>query len=76
MRCASCHKVIDSKNAWKSSSGCFYCSEFCADSENSAPDSENSAPIDQHTQKQLIDRQYVDRLQRLLPLVQSLQASR
>jgi hypothetical protein len=37
--------------------------------------SEGSAAIDQISQKRLIDRRYVERLERLLPLMQTLQAS-
>jgi hypothetical protein len=32
MRCPSCHLTIDPRTAWNSNN-CFYCSEFCADSE-------------------------------------------
>lgn len=68
MRCALCHQPIDLGSAWKGTHDRFYCSEFCADSEG-------SAPIDQNSQKRLIDRHYVERLERLLPLMRSLQAS-
>jgi hypothetical protein len=49
MRCALCHQPIDLRSAWKGTHDRFYCSEFCADSEG-------SAPIDQNSQKRLIDR--------------------
>jgi hypothetical protein len=37
MRCPSCQLIIDPSTVWKNSSNRFYCSEFCADSEMSAP---------------------------------------
>jgi hypothetical protein len=67
MRCALCHQPIDLRSAWKGTRERFYCSEFCADSEG-------SVAIDQNSQKRLIDRRYVERLERLLPLMQTLQA--
>jgi hypothetical protein len=58
MHCALCHLIIDSRTAWRSSTNRFYCSEFCADSET-------SAPFEQGTQKDVHDRQYLERLRRL-----------
>ncbi len=69
MRCSSCHLIIDSKNAWKSSTNRFYCSEFCADSET-------SPLVEQGTQKEALDQQYLDRLRRLLPFFQELKSDR
>jgi hypothetical protein len=69
MRCALCHIIIDSGTAWRSSTNRFYCSEFCADSET-------SAPLQQCTQKDLHDRQYLERLRRLLPLFRDLKSNR
>lgn len=43
--------------------------EFCADSET-------SAPFKQFTQKDVHDRQYLERLRRLLPLVHDLKSNR
>jgi hypothetical protein len=53
--------VIDSKTAWKSASR-FYCSEFCADVEV-------QDALGSRVSKDEIDRQYIERLQRLLPYV-------
>ncbi|HUE09444.1 MAG TPA: hypothetical protein VMQ54_00830 [Steroidobacteraceae bacterium] len=39
----------------------FYCSEFCAESET-------TIPSHRHPPKELIDQQYLARLERLLPL--------
>jgi len=49
MRCPSCHLMIDPRTAWKSSNNRFYCSEFCADSEI-------SAPFERCVQKEIHDR--------------------
>jgi hypothetical protein len=67
MRCPSCLLIIDTRTAWKNSTNRFYCSEFCADSEI-------SAPFEQCMQKDVHDRQYLERLQRLLPLFQNLKS--
>jgi hypothetical protein len=48
MRCPSCDLIIDSNTAWKNSTNRFYCSEFCADSEI-------SAPIERCTGKEVLD---------------------
>ena len=61
MRCAFCKAPIDPRAAWKGTSDRFYCSEFCADSETIVPASQTIL-------KPQIDRQYVERLERLLPL--------
>lgn len=62
MKCLNCHSVIDPNTAWKSSASSFYCSEFCADIE--VQDASSS-----RVSKDEIDRQYIERLQRLLPYV-------
>jgi hypothetical protein len=67
MRCPSCHLIIDSRAAWKSSTNRFYCSEFCADSEV-------SAPVQRCAQKEVPDR--LERLRRLLPLFEELKSNR
>jgi hypothetical protein len=67
MRCPSCHLLIDPKFAWKSSTKRFYCSEFCADSEI-------SAPLEPCAQKEVHDR--LERLRRLLPLFEELKSNR
>jgi hypothetical protein len=33
MFCASCNGAIEPHHAWRGSTGTFYCSAFCADSE-------------------------------------------
>jgi endogenous inhibitor of DNA gyrase (YacG/DUF329 family) len=62
MKCPNCHSVIAPDAAWKSSANRFYCSEFCADIE--IQDASSSS-----VSKDEIDRQYIERLQRLLPYV-------
>jgi hypothetical protein len=69
MRCPSCRLMIDPRTAWKSSTNRFYCSEFCADSEI-------SAPVEQCVQKEVLDRQYLERLRRLLPFFRDLKSNR
>ena len=54
MRCPSCHLIIDPRTAWKNSTDRFYCSEFCADSEI-------SAPVQRRVQKEAHDREYLER---------------
>lgn len=66
MRCAFCHHEINRKTAWKGSAGRFYCGEFCSDSEA-------AVPAQQRVMKDRIDRQYMERLERLLPLRRSIQ---
>jgi hypothetical protein len=68
MRCALCHQKITRNTAWKGSADRFYCSEFCSDSDAIIP-SPRLVPKDQ------IDRQYMERLERLLPLRRSMQKS-
>jgi hypothetical protein len=67
MRCPSCQLIIDPRTAWRNSTNRFYCSEFCADSEVSAPRS---------VQKEVLDRQYLERLRRLLPFFRDLKSNR
>jgi hypothetical protein len=62
MKCPNCRSVIDPNTAWKGSANRFYCSEFCADTEAHHT---SSSPVS----KDEIDRQYIERLQRLLPYV-------
>ena len=69
MRCPLCHVIIDPRSAWKNSINRFYCSEFCADSEI-------YAPVEQRVQKEVIDRQYLERLRRLLPFFRDLKSNR
>ena len=66
MRCALCHQEINRETAWKGSASRFYCSEFCAESETVVP-SQLRVPKDR------IDRQYMERLERLLPLRRAIQ---
>ncbi len=69
MRCPSCRQAVKPETAWKSANGRFYCSEFCADSETVKP------VRHQAEQKHEIDRQYRERLERLLPLRRAMQAA-
>jgi hypothetical protein len=69
MRCPFCCVVIYPRSAWKNSANRFYCSEFCADSEI-------SAPVERCMQKEVIDRQYLERLRRLLPFFRELKSDR
>jgi hypothetical protein len=73
MRCPSCHLIIDSRTAWKNSFNRFYCSEFCADSEISTPFDQDTQ---QGTQKEVLDRQYLERLRRLLPFFRDRRSNR
>jgi hypothetical protein len=61
MQCSFCHLPIDRFAPLKSKTGRFYCSEFCADSENVPPSS----------RKDQTDRRYLLRLERLLALRQA-----
>ena len=65
MKCPNCRSAIDPDTAWKSSAGRFYCSEFCAEVEAHDPSSSGVSGVS----KDEIDRQYIERLQRLLPYV-------
>jgi len=69
MRCLSCHLIVDPRTAWRNSTNRFYCSEFCADSEN-------SYIVEQRMQKKDFDRQYLERLRRLLPFFRDLKSNR
>ena len=62
MKCPNCRSQIDPNTAWRSSANRFYCSEFCADIET-------QDPVSSCVSKDEIDRQYIERLQRLLPYV-------
>lgn len=64
MKCCNCHRMIDPKAAWKGSASRFYCSEFCADAE-----AHDHLASGQRVSKDEIDRQYMERLQKLLPYV-------
>jgi hypothetical protein len=72
MHCLFCKQPIQRDRAWRVASDRFYCSEFCAEAET-----ENRVPGERpgaHPrprpafQKAQMDRRYVERLQRLLPL--------
>jgi hypothetical protein len=67
MHCPCCHLIIDPRTAWKNSNNRFYCSEFCADSEA-------SSLAAQVAQKEALDRQYMERLRRLLPFFRDLKS--
>jgi len=69
MLCPCCYRSIDPRTAWKSSTSRFYCGEFCADSEI-------SAPVEQCIQMEVLNRQYVERLRRLLPFFRDLKSNR
>jgi len=60
MQCAYCARPIRSRNAWKSSSNHFYCSEFCADSETA-----DVTPAVASIRHQDLAQRY-ERLQRML----------
>lgn len=64
MKCCNCHCTIDPKAAWKGRASRFYCSEFCADAE-----AHDQVASGQRVSKDEIDRQYMERLQKLLPYV-------
>ena len=61
MRCSLCHQLLIPNNTWKGTAERLYCSEFCADSETIIPSS-------QYPAKEQMDRQYLARLERLVPL--------
>lgn len=63
MHCSLCGQSLQPEHAWKGTTARFYCSEFCAESENVPPSRPN-------LQKAQIDQRYLDRLERLLPLRQ------
>jgi hypothetical protein len=64
MKCCNCHCTIDPKAAWKGSASRFYCSEFCADAE-----AHDRVASGQRVSKDEIDRNYMERLHKLLPYV-------
>jgi hypothetical protein len=63
MRCPTCNQAIDHDKAWKGTADRFYCSEFCADSENIV-----SLPPPRRSLREHFDRQYMQRLERLVAL--------
>ncbi|MGA3138648.1 MAG: hypothetical protein ABSD09_07160 [Xanthobacteraceae bacterium] len=63
MRCPTCNQSIDHDKAWKGTANRFYCSEFCADSENIV-----SLPPPRRSLREHFDRQYMQRLERLVAL--------
>jgi hypothetical protein len=63
MRCPTCNQAIDHDQAWKGTEDRFYCSEFCADSENIV-----SLPPPRRSLREHFDRQYMQRLERLVAL--------
>jgi hypothetical protein len=67
MHCPFCHQALDPKKAWKGTADRFYCGEFCAESET-------VIPIQQHRLKERLDRQYLERLERLVALRRQHQA--
>jgi hypothetical protein len=65
MHCPVCHLPIDENKAWKGTADRFYCSEFCADSE---ADSEKVVSLPHASLRERFDRQYMQRLERLVAL--------
>jgi hypothetical protein len=63
MRCPTCNQAIEHDKAWKGTADRFYCSEFCADSENIV-----SLPPPRRSLREHFDRQYMQRLERLVAL--------
>jgi hypothetical protein len=37
MRCAFCQQPLNPKTAWRTTSGQFFCTEYCAEAENVEP---------------------------------------
>jgi hypothetical protein len=71
MHCACCSQPIDPKLAWKGASERFYCSEFCADSEEPEAEAAPAAATGTGTLLQLhLNRPY-ERLERLLPYMRA-----
>jgi hypothetical protein len=77
MQCAFCGRPLEVNSAWKGASNQFYCSEFCADSEATAPPIATVPPpmgrkrpaptlLDHH-----LSRPY-ERLERLLPYMRQI----
>jgi hypothetical protein len=65
MNCPVCDQAIDEAKAWKGTADRFYCSEFCADSE---VDSEKVVALPTTSLRERFDRQYMQRLERLVAL--------
>jgi hypothetical protein len=65
MHCPVCDLPIDENKAWKGTADRFYCSEFCADSE---ADSEKVVSLPHTSLRERFDRQYMQRLERLVAL--------
>jgi hypothetical protein len=63
MRCPSCDQAIHEDKAWKGAADHFFCSEFCADSETIA-----HLPPARRSLREHFDRQYMQRLERLVAL--------
>ena len=63
MHCPSCEQAIDQDQAWKGTAGRFYCGEFFADSENVV-----TLPPPRRSLREHFDRQYMQRLERLVAL--------
>jgi hypothetical protein len=61
MQCASCRQPLLPNSSWRDSSGQFFCSEFCAETPA-------KTPTRYEVQKDRIDREYLNRLKRLLVL--------
>ena len=70
MRCPNCNSAVDPRTAWKTASNRFYCSEFCSDA-----DMEGGFSSGHRLVKEEIDRQYLERLQKLLPYTRHLPSS-
>jgi hypothetical protein len=68
MRCPTCGSLVEPERAWKSGSNSFYCGEFCADTEDS-----QFMFTGPQAHKPELDRQYRERLARLLKLRRSTQ---
>jgi hypothetical protein len=69
MRCTCCGRPIDPKSTWKGTGNHFYCSEFCADSEQPEV-AQTAPPAPTGTLLQLHQRPY-ERLERLLPYMRA-----
>jgi hypothetical protein len=75
MQCMFCGRPIKRDSAWRAGPNHFYCSEFCAEAELEKPAAQ--APANARLrprlafQKAQMDRRYIERLQRLLPLRRS-----
>jgi hypothetical protein len=67
MKCALCQISIHPTTAWQVTSDLFYCSEFCAEA------AEDEVVVTPSYRKAEIDRQYLQRLERLLPYLKNAQ---